>query len=131
MTQDGNLSRLEGDNVKFDLAQLANFGEFIGGAAVLVTLIYLVVEAKRGRHAVEAASVDALSAGWNTINAVVFGNRELSEILLRGSLDPQSLDPVETVQFVGIINSYINHFQTLKRRYDSGLMPSKEWENNA
>ncbi len=32
-----------------DLTQLANLGEFIGGVAVLVTLVYLAI--RRERHA--------------------------------------------------------------------------------
>ena len=43
-----------------DLTQLANLGEFIGGVAVLVTLIYLATETRRNRIATQAASVDGL-----------------------------------------------------------------------
>ncbi len=32
-----------------DLTQLANLGEFIGGVAVLVTLIYLAIQLRRAR----------------------------------------------------------------------------------
>ena len=46
-----------------DLTQLANLGEFIGGVAVLVTLIYLAAELRRSRLANEVASVEALMAG--------------------------------------------------------------------
>ena len=37
-----------------DLTQLANLGEFIGGAAVLVTLIYLAVQVRHARREQEA-----------------------------------------------------------------------------
>ncbi len=37
-----------------DLTQLANLGEFIGGVAVLVTLIYLAAQVKQGNRLVRA-----------------------------------------------------------------------------
>ncbi len=37
-----------------DLTQLANLGEFIGGVAVLVTLIYLALQVRQGTQAAEA-----------------------------------------------------------------------------
>ncbi len=52
-----------------DLTQLANLGEFVGGVAVLVTLVYLAAELRRGRMSNEVASVDTLMAGLNAINA--------------------------------------------------------------
>ncbi len=36
-----------------DLTQLANLGEFIGGVAVLVTLVYLAVQTRQARAAAE------------------------------------------------------------------------------
>lgn len=37
-----------------DLTQLANLGEFIGGVAVLVTLIYLAIQVGEGSRATRA-----------------------------------------------------------------------------
>ncbi len=58
-------------------------------------------------------------------------NRELAEIFVRGNQDPESLDPVERARFLMLINATINHFQTVKRRFDAGLMPEKEWRTHA
>ncbi len=46
-----------------DLTQLANLGEFIGGVAVLVTLIYLAVQMRQSNR---IATADAVH---NTANA--------------------------------------------------------------
>ena len=39
-----------------DLTQLANLGEFIGGVAVLVTLVYLAVQVRQGSAAQRVTS---------------------------------------------------------------------------
>ena len=40
-----------------DLTQLANLGEFIGGVAVLVTLVYLAVQVRQGEVAAQAGGL--------------------------------------------------------------------------
>ncbi len=39
-----------------DLTQLANLGEFIGGVAVLVTLIYLALQVRQNTRALEPSA---------------------------------------------------------------------------
>ena len=39
-----------------DLTQLANLGEFIGGLAVLVTLVYLTFQIKQNTNAIKVSS---------------------------------------------------------------------------
>ena len=114
-----------------DLTQLANLGEFIGGVAVLVTLIYLALEVRRSRAATEALALDALHVGWNSINADLHNNRELMEVFARGSADPTSLDPVDRARFLSVIQCYVNHFQTATRRNRSGSVPREEWKAHA
>ena len=49
-----------------DLTQLANLGEFIGGVAVLVTLIYLALQVRQSN---ELARADAIHRAVNTWSA--------------------------------------------------------------
>ncbi len=110
-----------------DLTQLAQLGEFIGGVAVLATLVYLALELRRGRSTAQAASVDALAAGLNAFNADFHNSAELCEIFMRGSNDPESLDPVERARFLAVTQHLINHFMTIKRSRDRGVLPDAEW----
>ena len=47
-----------------DLAQLANLGEFIGGIAVLVTLIYLALQVRQVKIANRSAAGDETARSW-------------------------------------------------------------------
>ncbi len=52
-----------------DLTQLANLGEFIGGVAVLVTLVYLAMQARQSAVANRAAAeIAAREAIRNSAN---------------------------------------------------------------
>ena len=110
-----------------DLTQLANLGEFIGGVAVLLTLVYLVVETRRNRIATETASVDSLASGFNAINTTMFGDGENMGIFVNGSRDPEGLPAIDRARFYLMIQSYVNHFQTIKRHRDAGTIPEQEW----
>ncbi len=48
-----------------DLTQLANLGEFIGGVAVLVTLVYLVLQVRQNTSAVLSTTQQGLHGGWS------------------------------------------------------------------
>ena len=79
-----------------DFTQLANLGEFVGGIAVAVTLIYLAFELHRSRSESQAASVDALVSRLDAFNADFHNNAELCEISMRGNDNPEDLGPVES-----------------------------------
>ena len=105
--------------------------EIISAVAVVITLIYLTVEIRQNRVAVEAATQASISEGWNSVNAVILGSEEAGEIWVRGFEDPESLSPGEKVRFMILGQSYINQFTLEKRLADSGALLSEQWEEHA
>ncbi len=69
-----------------DLTQLANLGEFIGGVAVLVTLVYLAVQTRQTRAAAEETAKFA-SVGGSLASVERYGHWR--EMVLR---DPNLAD---------------------------------------
>lgn len=110
-----------------DFTQLADLGEFVGGVAVAVTLIYLAFELHRNRAESRAASVDALVSRLDAFNADFHNNAELCEIFMRGNNDPEALDPVERARYLAVTQRLVNHFMTIKRSRDRGILPNEEW----
>ncbi len=102
--------------------------EAVGAAGVMLTLAYLANQIRLSRVGVEATSVDALSVGWNMLNAQCFSDEAAAGIMMRGFADPEALSEVERFRFMLMVQSYINHFMTIKRRHDAGLLPAAEWE---
>ena len=74
--------------------------EIVGATTVIVTLIYLTIEMRQNRIAVEAATQASISEGWNSVNAVILGSAEVGEIWAKGFDNPESLDPSEKVRFM-------------------------------
>ncbi len=50
-----------------DLTQLANLGEFIGGVAVVVTLVYLAAQVRQNTNAIKVSSYRSAKAEFNRV----------------------------------------------------------------
>ena len=96
--------------------------ELVSAIAVVVTLVFLIVELRRSRLAAESASVDLLAAGWNTLNGHVIDDPEFAHVFLEGLTDPTTMTPVQRDRFFLLFQSYINHFTTIKKHYDAGML---------
>lgn len=54
---------------------LGNLGDFIGGLAVVVTLIYLAIQVRQNNLALHAASRQAVASGYRDCNRLLLDNR--------------------------------------------------------
>ena len=104
--------------------------EIVGAIAVVVSLLFLAMEVRRNRTATESASVGTLAEGFNTTNALLASDPELSAIWIKGMNEPTSLTEVESMRFLATTQSYINHFSTVLKYHESGLLPEAEWLSN-
>ncbi len=78
-----------------DLTQLANLGEFIGGVAVLVTLIYLALQVRQNTKAVSAATFHAVASETSKLVTRATESSELIALLGTAFTKPEELAPLE------------------------------------
>ena len=91
-----------------DLIQLANFGEFIGGAAVLAALVYLAAQVRGSKRSTDFLVEQGVVAEFKPINVQIVGSKEVTNLYRRGVESIESLDPDERVQFDLLILEYMN-----------------------
>lgn len=102
-------------------------GEIVGALAVVLTLAYLAIEVRRNRLMSESNAVDALSAGLNQVNISLLNNPESAALWVEGFSDPDSLDTVNWTRFYFMGQTYLNHFVTIHKHYQTGALPEPEW----
>ena len=107
---------------------LGALSDLFSAVAVAVTLIFLVFELRESRKIARSDSVDALSAGWNSLNTVIMADPELTSLWVNGMNDPESLSKDEFLQFMMVCQSYVNHFMTVQKHYEAGHLPEEEWK---
>ncbi len=104
-----------------DLTQLANLGEFIGGVAVLVTLVYLAVQVRQNTIAIKRSNVREVTR--EHVRAITYTDPELSEIMMRGWADLEALTPLERYRFDLIAYAWLAAIEQAFADHDSGHFP--------
>jgi hypothetical protein len=110
-----------------DLTQLANLGEFIGGVAVLVTLIYLALQIRQNTNTTNAsADLEAakLMANWH---ARVSDNAALADLWDGAAADSQDMNEDERRRFLWFIAEYFFIAEGLWRQNRRGLLSNDSW----
>ncbi len=110
-----------------DLTQLANLGEFIGGVAVLVTLIYLAAQIRQNTNTTSAsADLEAakLMADWH---ARVSDNAALADLWDNAASGSRELNESERRRFLWFIAEYFFIAEGLWRQNLRGLLSDDSW----
>ncbi len=85
-----------------DLTQLANLGEFIGGVAVLVTLIYLAVQMRQSNQIATADAVHNTVRTFSTYRQML-ADDSVSEVWAKAQ-NEETLSPKEKVQIHAVVS---------------------------
>lgn len=102
------------------LDELGNLGDFIGGVAVLVTLVYLAIEIRQNTAQIkigsEIARADTYARSvesFSVFRDFLISDSEVAEIYLRGCRDLGSLKPVERLRFYLILQQAFHTMQAV------------------
>ncbi len=102
------------------LEELGNLGDFIGGVAVLVTLVYLAIQIRQNTAQVKIGSEIARAdtharsvESFSKFRSFLISDSEVAEIYLRGCRDIGSLSPVERLRFYLILQQAFHTMQAV------------------
>ena len=104
------------------LSLIANFG-------VLLGLGLLIIELRHNTLATQAV-LNQESVNYQREHAALLigdENKELAEIVFRGSSDPDSLSPTELTKFNVYVSYEIAAWETTFFNYELGLIPERVW----
>ena len=103
------------------LNALGNIGDFVGGIAVLITLVYLATQVRQHTAALRTASRQGLSAGYRSHNDRLL-DPQVSEVYALGLRDYPDLPPAQKRTFTHTINDHALFLQTAFALYESGSL---------
>ena len=95
------------------LEALGNAGDFIGGLAVIVTLIYLAAQIRQNTRATQAASHHAITDSMSQGNLSITRDPEVARIWLAGNADRGALSEEDRARYDMLLLSYFHVFHTL------------------
>ena len=109
---------------------LANWGEFIGGIAVVASLIYLGLQI---RNATEQAKLDRMHQTtelWTRFTIPIGTSPETSELMRKGIHDLASLSPHENFRFNLLMAMYFGMYENNITQYKGGQISEENFQRH-
>ena len=110
-----------------DLTQLANLGEFIGGVAVLVTLIYLALQVKQNTNTVRASTVQSLQDSASSFVTSIALDEEVTALWLRG-LQGADLNTTQSARVSLLLHAAFRRYENAFLQFRLGVIDETNWK---
>lgn len=110
-----------------DFSILGDIGDFLGGVAVIVSLVYLAVQIRQNTRSVRAASFQALAESHSDRTLRLAENSELHHLWTCG-LRGDPLSDEDSLRFGSIMMSLIRLSSNAFVQYRSGLLTEDQWQ---
>jgi len=104
------------------IEKIALLAEIVGGAAIVITLIVLIVELRGNTNALQIATIDNVTTGWVGLNETVITNPQVARVLITGLYSPDSLSTVEAAQFSMWLRAFANQVDRVLQQYELGFI---------
>ena len=113
------------------LESLANVGEFAGGIAVIVSLVYLAIQIRGNTKAVRAQAVATWHESSVSDREAVYTNPEVAELLVRLGTSFEPSNPEESLRFGSYITQLLNSWEMLYVQSTLGLVDEEFLESKS
>ena len=110
------------------LDALGNIGDFIGGIAVVVTLLYLAHQVRQNTKSTHSASYQAIVSSMSVFSRELAFEEERSDLFIKGLLRPDELTESEQIRFSLLMTSYFRSMENIHFQYQSHAIPDDVWE---
>ena len=110
-----------------DINTLAAWGEFIGGIAVVVSLIYLASQIRQNSKLLRASTASASISTINDQATLVAQDPELTRIYWDGLADRSSLSEADRRRFDPVINMTLTGFSQEYQFAADGIIGPAVW----
>ena len=102
-------------------------GEVVGAAGVVISLIYLATQIRSSTKFTKLSTVSESMNSFIEYGHGMSGNRELTEITLKGMVDPTSLNAVESTMFTHHVSAMTMMWFKTYLQFVGGLIDEDFW----
>jgi hypothetical protein len=104
-----------------NLENLANIGEFIGGIAVIASLIYLAIQIRQNTQSVKSSTVATNTANWSSL-LVNLASGDRSEAYMNGLVGMGDMSALHFQQFALMSRAMLVSFESQHYQYLTGAL---------
>jgi len=109
------------------LDALGNIGDFVGGIAVIITLIYLAVQIRHNTRSTRLAAMQTAMLAAQNVGLLPAQNRDLARVVRVGLATPDELDPDESQQLRYFLMSLLRVHEDMFVQHQAGVVDDETW----
>ena len=109
------------------LEDLGNLGDFIGGLAVIATLIYLALQIRQNTFLLRRSVEQTTRADSTAVLHLLAQSPENAAVFHRGQVDSDALSPEERTHFYLLMATNFYHLQFGYAAYKGGTQTESGW----
>ena len=109
------------------LDALGNIGDFVGGIAVIATLIYLAVQVRHNTRATRLASMQSTMLAAQNVGILPVQDRDLARVVRVGLATPDELDADEFQQFRYFLMMMLRVHEDMFVQHRAGVVDDQTW----
>ncbi len=113
------------------LEELGGIGEFIGGLAVLASLVYLATEIRRNTKATRLATLQSALGSVQQIYDAPARDAELTRIIRLGMVDRSQLTEDESARLGFWLSSILRQSENTFVQHRAGMLDDQSWAARA
>ena len=110
-----------------DLDQLANIGEFLGGIAVIVSLVYLAAQIRQNTNSLRASTFQAATDSVTEFTTLGTDESELSRIYSSGLFGTEALSEHDRIQFYFLFVTIVRRLESAFFQREAGIIDEHQW----
>jgi len=110
-----------------DLQAFANIGEFVGGIAVIVSLVYLAYQVRQNTISLRAENYGRALDRIAAMQSQLSRDSSLAHLFARGVANTASLTPQERIQFTWWFYEAFGAFEFMFHAARSRSLPDEVW----
>lgn len=111
------------------LSDLAALGSFVSGVAVVVTVIFLLLQMRQNTQAIRAAASQAHAANYQSLLASIVEDGDVARLWRVGLIDIEKLNDDEKTRFVALSSGLFRFFEAARLQWRHGQLDAEHWHS--
>jgi len=111
-----------------NIESMANFADVIGGAAVIVSLIYVGIQIRRNAKSSQSQTSQAAHESLANVSLEMAKDSDLSSFLRKGMIAFDELSEDEQFQFVILLTTTFRRYENIFYQYKRGFLEEGLWK---
>ncbi len=112
-----------------DITTLAAWGEFIGGIAVVVSLIYLASQIRQNSRLLRTSTASATTEGFTVVSRMIAQDPEVARVFWAGLEGRESLSDLDRRRFDALFALNVNAWNQGRDFAKDDVISPAAWEN--